>query len=194
VSQTAESERHWWDGLSPEEKLINTAGVPPYPVVEVGAAVIAELRPKHMPRLLDLGCGLGRLTAWIADGLPDGEITAVDISPSMIKAAEKRKNIVYRVGDGRYLPESCGWFDGAYSITMFQHLPPGAVCIYILDVAAHLRPGARFVCNASIGSVSAFLQHDLKLDDLMAMMDVAGLHKVTSFEQFDWTWFVGEKA
>jgi cyclopropane fatty-acyl-phospholipid synthase-like methyltransferase len=192
--QTSETERHWWNELSPLDARINTAGVPPYDVEKIGSFVLSELMVGHAARILDLGCGLGRLTTWIADRVPDGEITAVDISETMIKLAERRPNIVYRVGDGRTLPESCGTFDGAYAVTLFQHLPPDAVRGYLTDVHAHLRPEARFVFNASIGTTSTFLQHDLTDGQMADLLLEAGFLVATSFEAHGWTWFIGDKA
>lgn len=46
--------------------------------------------PLKAQRILDLGCGDGRLLALLKIDRPDAEGIALDFSPTMIKAASKR--------------------------------------------------------------------------------------------------------
>jgi SAM-dependent methyltransferase len=48
-----------------------------------------ELRPGM--RVLDAGCGTGALAERLADGHPDIELVAVDLSPAMVKRARTRR-------------------------------------------------------------------------------------------------------
>lgn len=49
-------------------------------------------------RVVDLGCGPGRLTALLADRWPEAAVEGVDSSPEMIAAAEPGPRLTFRVG------------------------------------------------------------------------------------------------
>lgn len=55
-----------------------------------GEAVLLDFIPLKAQRILDLGCGDGRLLALLKIDRPDAEGIALDFSPTMIKAASKR--------------------------------------------------------------------------------------------------------
>src|SRR6266436_1017292 len=55
-----------------------------------GEAVLLELIPQKVGRILDLGAGDGRLLALLRIGRPDSEGIALDFSPTMLEAARKR--------------------------------------------------------------------------------------------------------
>ena len=61
-------------------------------------------------RALDVGCGDGKITAQIADRLPQGAVLGVDPSRDMIAFASARfgapvhSNLRFEVGDARRLP------------------------------------------------------------------------------------------
>ena len=52
--------------------------------------VIAKLELKGNEKILDIGCGDGKITAEIASYLPNGSVLGVDISPEMIDFAKKK--------------------------------------------------------------------------------------------------------
>lgn len=52
--------------------------------------VIAKLKLKGNERVLDIGCGDGKITAEIASYLPNGSVLGVDISPEMSDFANKK--------------------------------------------------------------------------------------------------------
>jgi trans-aconitate 2-methyltransferase len=54
-----------------------------------GAAVLERLELRGDERVLDAGCGTGRVTQMLVDRLPDGRVVAVDGSPSMVDAARR---------------------------------------------------------------------------------------------------------
>jgi trans-aconitate methyltransferase len=68
---------------------------------EWGTRLIRELELKGNERVLDLGCGDGRLTSRIAGMLPDGSVVGIDSSSGMIAAAmiHARPNLLFRHQD-----------------------------------------------------------------------------------------------
>ena len=68
---------------------------------------LALLRLNGNERILDIGCGDGRITAEIATRLPNGSILGVDASQDMIAYAcghDDRPNISFQVADAANLP------------------------------------------------------------------------------------------
>jgi len=59
---------------------------------EMGRRALAGVSFRGTERVLDVGCGDGRLTRRIAEQLPDGSVLGVDPSPLMISAARRAGN------------------------------------------------------------------------------------------------------
>ena len=114
--------------------------------------------PKQM-RVLELGCGAGRVTRALA-GL-FGEVWAVDISPEMVRQARQTcvefPNTHILQNNGKDLRVvSNPWlarmglsrrveFDFAFSFMVFQHIPSHAIIeSYVREVHRLLRPGGLF--------------------------------------------------
>jgi ubiquinone/menaquinone biosynthesis C-methylase UbiE len=103
--------------------------------------------PRSM-RILEIGCGAGRLTRALS-GL-FGEVHAVDVSGEMIERARAalagRPNVrLYRNNgcDLTVLPEM--QFDFAYSAIVFQHISSRDIIEnYVREVSRLLLPGALF--------------------------------------------------
>ncbi len=123
-------------------------------VVETERLVLADLRlltqwrdPKHL-RVLEIGCGAGRMTKHLAAIF--GEVTGVDVSGQMINQARARLAGINNV----HLHETTGvdfaifpdeQFDLILSAYVFQHVP-GAEVIEsnIRDAWRALKPGGVF--------------------------------------------------
>jgi trans-aconitate 2-methyltransferase len=62
----------------------------PIPMTRWGERVLAWLDLRGDERVLDAGCGTGRITERLRDRLPRGDVVALDGSPSMIARARAR--------------------------------------------------------------------------------------------------------
>jgi SAM-dependent methyltransferase len=99
-------------------------------------------------RVLEIGCGAGRVTRALAKLF--GEVHAVDVSGEMVKLASAAlavfpKAHVYQNNgtDLTVVPELS--FDFAFSSIVFQHIPSREVIEnYVREVNRLLRPGALF--------------------------------------------------
>ena len=99
-------------------------------------------------RVLEIGCGAGRLTRALSNVF--GEIHAVDVSGEMVELA--RRAVADRPGVHVYQNNGCDLsvipaqeFDFAYSAIVFQHIPSREVIEnYVREVHRLLRPGALF--------------------------------------------------
>lgn len=72
--------------------------------------LITKLNLRGRESVLDLGCGDGKVSAEIADHLPNGTVMGVDNSDEMIALArthfpeEKYSNLSFQLADARHLP------------------------------------------------------------------------------------------
>lgn len=131
--------------------------VRPYlPVLLNGAAVSDS-------RVLEIGCGVGRMTRWFAEEF--GEVHALDVSPEMIAQARVRlagyRNLTLHTGTGVDLePLPDGYFDLVFSYIVFQHIPSAAVIrSYVREAARVLKPGGAFKFQVNGDQSQAYLEH-----------------------------------
>jgi SAM-dependent methyltransferase len=95
--------------------------------------------------VLDLGCGVGRLTRVLATRAE--HVIAVDVSPAMLAKADELNpdlhNVTWMLGDGQSLdgvPD--GTVDAVVSHVVLQHIPDAKVQLnYVAEFARVLRPG-----------------------------------------------------
>lgn len=111
----------------------------------------AGLRPGH--RLVDIGCGTGRLAIEAARAFPDGEAVqalGIDATPGMIdlareRAREQRSTARFQVGVAEALPLPDDWADAVTSSYFFHHLPPEVKPQALREMWRVLKPGGRLV-------------------------------------------------
>jgi SAM-dependent methyltransferase len=96
-------------------------------------------------RVLDVGCGVGRLTRALSPRV--AHVTALDVSPEMLSKAQELNaglgNVEWVLGDGATL---AGIEDASHDAIVchlvFEHLPDPALQLgYVTEFARVLRPG-----------------------------------------------------
>src|SRR5258707_10883129 len=95
----------------------------------VHEALLQALRPLlrdvAAPRVLDVGCGTGRLLARLRAALPDAELFGVDVSTGMIEAARAKpelSGVRLEVASAAALPFDDASVDAALSTVSFHPL------------------------------------------------------------------------
>lgn len=84
-----------------------------------------EINFSAKDRVLDFGCGTGRLSSWLGD-FKIGEVVGIDLSPEMIDSAKKRypasENIKFLIYNGSKIPFPDNYFDKIFSTWVLQHI------------------------------------------------------------------------
>jgi trans-aconitate 2-methyltransferase len=94
----------------------------------MAAEVLGLLKLEGTERVLDVGCGNGKVTAQIAARVPDGSVTGIDPSAEMIEYASSHfgpplhSNLCFEVVDARNLP-FLGEFDFVVSFNALHWIP-----------------------------------------------------------------------
>jgi trans-aconitate 2-methyltransferase len=163
-----------------------------------GRTVVDRLDLRGDERVLDAGCGTGRVTAMLLERLPGGEIVALDASASMVELARERlghDQITYVLAD---LQESLPVrppVDAVLSTATFHWIPDHDGLFR--NLASVMRPGAQLVAQCggrgNIASVEAALhdmgesfegrKHYAEPEDTRARLEAAGFADVETWLQ-----------
>lgn len=107
--------------------------------------------------MLEIGCGGGAYSAWVARQVPQGSVVGVDICPLTIEAArrahptEMSPNLHFQVGDVTTLDLKESKFDMVVSNACLHYLShPG---LAFAPISRHLNPGGR-MCIVCLGKGS----------------------------------------
>ena len=84
-----------------------------------GLHELPALRPGE--NVLEVGCGTGQLTGWLADRVFPGRVVAIDFSPEMIRKASSKGGGEFRVADVCQDDLGLAEFDVALCFHSFPH-------------------------------------------------------------------------
>lgn len=159
--------------------------------------------PKAM-RVLEIGCGAGRVTSALAEVF--GEVHGVDVSGEMVAQARQtfrgQTNAHAHQNNGMdlsVLPANLS-FDFAFSSIVFQHIPSYEVIEnYVRETARVLKPGRLFKFQVQGGTGLDPVKSDdtwegvpFTDEQVCAMAERCGFeprHRIGAGEQYFWLWF-----
>jgi SAM-dependent methyltransferase len=129
-------------------------------------------------RVLDLGCGDGRLTALVLEAYPDSTAVCVDMSEPMLEAAAARlghdERVTFATHDlERPLPFD-GPFDAIITSLAVHHVDDDRKRALYAEIAARLAPGGVFANLEIVASPTQAL-HDRWRDEMGAHDDPADM-------------------
>ena len=113
--------------------------------------LVSFLKEKeNLGKILDVGCGDGKLTKRIKDQFPDTEIIAIDNSPDQVSmATAEPNNIDFKLADITSF-NSKDKFDYAYSFYAFPHIPKSKLLKALKSVKNLLKEGGKFYLFVNI--------------------------------------------
>src|SRR5215831_19263414 len=167
------------------------------------AKVICRGKKLSQMRVLEIGCGAGRMTRALAASF--GEVHAVDISTEMIALAKRNlsdlRNVFLYKNNGIDLSELPGRsYDLAFSFIVFQHIPILAVIeSYVREVHRCLKPGAIFKFQVQGNTVIKSARDETWVGVPISLADAKALAERCGFElifssgqgtQYFWLWFL----
>jgi trans-aconitate 2-methyltransferase len=129
------------------------------PMTAWGTAVLDRLPLRGDERVMDAGCGSGRVTELLAERLPRGSVVAVDGSPAMVDEARSRlarfaDRIEFLVADlGQPIPLAAP-VDAILSTATFHWVPDHDALFR--NLAAVLQPGGRLTAQCGgVGNIAS---------------------------------------
>ncbi len=163
--------------------------------------------PSKEMRVLEIGCGAGRMTRALAKVF--GEVHGVDISSGMIERARELladcSNVHLYQNNGTDLSElGDSEFDFAFSFIVFQHIPRKAIIEnYVREVHRVLRPGRLFKLQVQGSYRAVQAEQDTWLGATVSGSDAIKMAKNCGFrlfrceglrEQYFWLWYIKPTA
>ena len=100
---------------------------------------------KATMRILDIGCGYGRLSLPIVKKFPQAQISGMDISPNYVKLYRENTRCDAFIGAVDALPPKTGTFDYIIVVTVFMYLPKSKLKEVFSDLFAHLNPDGKII-------------------------------------------------
>lgn len=150
-------------------------------------------------RLVDVGCGPGRLTYPMA-GATRRNVVGVDVSRRMIDHAiddihtgEHLWLAKGRVAFHHIEQPDCPPCAAAFSMLVFQHVPLETVAAWLYTVRQAVADGGRFVFQFVEGDYHHGLDHRHRIDTIDAAATLAGwdvVHTQTDSTFPEWKWMV----
>lgn len=150
------------------------------------AAAVLEVRDTP-ERILDLGCGTGAGTLFLAREYPHASIRGLDLSPKMVQAAQARigldpeGRVAFRQGDASRLP----YGDGSFDLVTQVNMP-----VFFREIARVLRPGGSAVIAHSRGSDTPFSTPERTM---IGKFRRVGLDSTATGSTGPGTWFLARK-
>lgn len=147
---------------------------------EILSAIEPCCAQEEHPVVVDLGCGMGRLTLPVAARLPHAQIVGVDFSEGMLKLAAERTpasitNVRWLHCNGETLPGDLERVQAVFSMITLQHVSLAVARSYIEDIARKIVTGGVFRFQVLEGTASVFLATYMSEAWLRATCSSAGL-------------------
>lgn len=116
------------------------------------ALSLTRMRVGPNRTLLEIGCGVGRMSAALAKRF--GRVIGVDVAPTLIDEARRRNrhsHVSFEVCDGVHLrPAEAAGCDTAFSYEVLYYLNRQALTAYFIDTFVLLRHGGEFVFHLNM--------------------------------------------
>lgn len=144
-------------------------------------AALGQLDPPR--RVLEVGCGTGSGSALLKAHFPDADITAVDLSPEMVRIAQaKVSGVSFEPADASRLP----FADRTFDLVVQNNVP-----VYFTELARVTAPGGSVLIASTFGpSTPYYTPHNV----LRRRFPKLGLTRLRSEQAPPGDWFLATRA
>jgi len=123
------------------------------------AELMGMLNPMKGKRILELGCGRGDLSIWLAK--QGARVTAIDLGPDLVAAAQALGKInqvdcEFRVGNITELPFESATYDVVIGLAILHHLTEAEVMKSIRECHRVLRPDGIVIFHEPVENSALF--------------------------------------
>ncbi|MGO4104726.1 class I SAM-dependent methyltransferase [Leifsonia sp. YAF41] len=120
---------------------------------------VAELGETSGARLLDAGCGAGRMITFI-DAIASFDIEGVDVSSRMVELAQRAHPARrFSIADLKDLPYENAHFDGVLAWYSIIHTPTVELASVLSELHRVLRPGGYALFGFHVGTGERIIRH-----------------------------------
>lgn len=138
-------------------------------------------------KVLDIGCGNGRLFGYLSEKVKDFSYTGIDVSGKLIEIAQKDfagKGAEFKAFDGINIPYSgppAGGFDAVFCLATLPHLPGEELRLkFLRNIKKAVKPGGLLIITCWNLWQIKFISNQIKM--------IANFitDKISGNEQYDW--------
>lgn len=188
------TEREYWLSITDDsEWRRNSIADPNISLADTVDAVVSAFRKRPKPkRILEIGCGYGRLTREIRQRFPNADVFGFDINPAVLDVARDYDPGTTFTDDLEGIAE----MDAVYAVAMFQHLPDTEKQAYVRQAFEALNPGGVLRVQFIEGDRDNFLDHWTTAAQMVAWAKDAGFTtRVTAgVVHPQWSWLTATKG
>jgi len=167
---------------------------------------LSKLHIKSGDKVLDIGAGTGRMTAYLSEMVgPEGIVICEDIAEKMLIQAKRKihnPNTFFICDDACLLAVKNNFLDKAIFFSIFPHLK--AQLQALKEIKRALKPGGTFLILHVEGSstlnnfhkeLNTIVSEDIlpTAQELAVMIESIGLKVMKAFERDDIYWVEGRK-
>lgn len=186
-----EKEKAYWDNAA-QDPQVATKYIADVGLDDCLDAIVNSLMATS---ILEIGCGIGRLTEAIATAAPACQVHGIDVSEEMLKLCP-RSSVKYKLCDGRKIPYPDQSFDSVYSMLVFQHIDDAAMIGYIKESYRVLKDIGVFRFQFIKGEHHNLVDHNHSIEEVNNWLKDTGF-KVTATDEGlvhpQWTWITAVK-
>jgi 2-polyprenyl-3-methyl-5-hydroxy-6-metoxy-1,4-benzoquinol methylase len=145
---------------SPEKYIVEAFPYHPWHDHDRYDRAISLLSPLRNKRILELGCGLGKVSVWLAK--QGAHVSGIDIGPDLIAAARALAKVNHVDCDFRCESVTTlrfadpGTYDAALGIAVLHHLSAADVITALRECHRVLKPGGRAVFYEPVENSALF--------------------------------------
>jgi SAM-dependent methyltransferase len=107
--------------------------------------IFETIKPQLALRILDVGCGYGRLTLAIAERFADAHIIGIDVSRTFVDLFREKTGRPAFIGEVNRLPNNMGLFDCILCITVLMYVDRDNIEPSLRDLLSHLTPSGSII-------------------------------------------------